>query len=165
MEIKLNDLAKRTGLQKDTIRYYVKIGLLKPKRDPSNGYKLFNKQDVMRLHFISKAKYLGFTLKEIEQIMRESDRGQSPCPMVREFLKRHIETNRYLLQELNHLQQRMETTWEAWQKMPDCEEKMDGYCKMIESIVSPDLAMESAGKTLANNILSCNGLFTAHDRK
>ncbi|MGR9043706.1 MAG: MerR family transcriptional regulator [Gammaproteobacteria bacterium] len=158
MELQLNELAKRTGLHKDTIRYYVKIGLLKPKRDPGNGYKLFNKKDEIRLHFICKAKYLGFTLKEIEQIMSECDRGQSPCPMVREFLWRHIESNRRLLQEHIQLQQRMEAAWNKWQKMPEDQAKMEGFCEMIESIVSADLAIENVNQTMVHGFLSSHDL-------
>lgn len=154
MEFQMNELANRTGLNKDTIRYYVKIGLIKPNRDPGNGYKLFNEKDVIRLRFICKAKYLGFTLKEIQQIMSECDRGQKPCPMVREFLLRHIEINKKHLQEHIKLQERMEAAWEKWQAMPDSQAKAEGYCEMIESIVSADLAIENANETIANWVLS-----------
>ncbi|MGR9116964.1 MAG: MerR family transcriptional regulator [Gammaproteobacteria bacterium] len=156
MELQINELAKRTGLNKDTIRYYVKIGLLKPSRDPVNGYKLFNKKDAIRLRFICKAKYLGFTLKEIEQIMSECDRGQNPCPMVREFLWRHIESNKRHLQEHIQLQQRMEAAWNKWLEMPDSQEKMEGYCEMIESIVNADIAMENINKTMNHDFVSSN---------
>jgi DNA-binding transcriptional MerR regulator len=141
MEFQMNELAKRTKLSKDTIRYYIKIGLLKPKRNFDNGYNLFNDKDIIRLRFICKAKYLGFTLKEIKQIIMECEEGHDPCPMVREFLWRHIETNKKHLTECMSLQERMETAWGKWQAMPDSQTKFDEYCAMIESVVSTDSAI------------------------
>lgn len=144
MQFQVSELAKRTGLNKDTIRYYVKIGLLTPIRDNRNGYKLFDEKDIVRLRFICKAKYLGFTLKEIKQLMDECNRGINPGPMAREFLRRHIESNKKQLQKCLQLQQRMEQAWQKWLDMPDTQAKVEGYCQMIEIIVSDELAMESA---------------------
>lgn len=148
MDIQMNELAKRTELSKDTIRYYIKIDLLKPKRDPDNGYKLFNEKDVTRLRFICKAKYLGFTLKEIKQIILECEQGHNPCEMVREFLKRHIETHKICLQEHIQLQERMEAAWGKWQAMPDNQTKFDEYCAMIETVVSTDSATNLANLSI-----------------
>lgn len=66
MEIK--ELADQSGLSRDTIRYYEKIGLLtKPKRDV-NGYRNYNIEVVTQLKMISRAKELGFTLIEIKKL-------------------------------------------------------------------------------------------------
>jgi len=148
MEFQMNELAKRAELSKDTIRYYIKIGLLKPKRNFDNGYNLFNDKDIVRLRFICKAKYLGFTLKEIKQIIMECEEGHDPCPMVREFLWRHIETNKKHLTECMSLQERMETAWEKWQAMPDNQTKFDEYCAMIESVVSTDSALHNLNQPI-----------------
>ncbi len=142
MQYQMNELAKRSGQTKDTIRYYIKIGFLSPDRNPDNGYKLFDHKDIMRLRFISKAKYLGFTLKEIKQILLECEQGHNACPMVRKFLWRHIETNSKHLQELIALQERMEQAWEKWQTMPDSSTKTDEYCAMIDSVVSPEIVID-----------------------
>ena len=151
MEFQMNELAKRAELSKDTIRYYIKIGLLKPRRNFDNGYNLFNDKDIIRLRFICKAKYLGFTLKEIKQIIIECEEGHDPCPMVREFLWRHIETNKKHLQECMSLQERMETAWEKWQEMPDSQTTSAEYCAMIESVVSKGIAIDYANQMPEQN--------------
>jgi len=151
MQYQMNELAKRTGLSKDTIRYYIKIGLLKPDRNPGNGYKLFDGKDIQRLRFICKAKYLGFTLKEIKQIILECEQGHDACPMVRKFLWRHIEANSKHLKELADLQNRMEQAWEKWQTMPDSQTKTDEYCAMIESVVSSDIAIDCSNQMDKHN--------------
>ncbi|MGR9099161.1 MAG: MerR family transcriptional regulator [Gammaproteobacteria bacterium] len=159
----MNELAKRTGLNKDTLRFYVKIGLLAPVRDPKNGYKLFNEKDVARLVFICKAKYLGFTLKEIKQILGECEEGRSPCPTVREFLRRRLEINKTYLRERFKLQRRMETAWEKWKDLPDCQIKFEGYCEMIESIVDAESAIENADRTLASDFPPATGSIRNRD--
>ncbi len=78
-------LAKKIDVPIYTVRHYTRIGLLKPSRNPGNGYKVYNFSDATRLSFIMAAKELGFTLAEISHILDEAKHGHSPCPMVSEF--------------------------------------------------------------------------------
>lgn len=64
----IGELAQRTGLSRDTIRFYEKIGLIAPsQRQAGNGYKEYSDATVQRLRLIIQAKALGFTLEEIKQ--------------------------------------------------------------------------------------------------
>lgn len=92
--ITVSALARRAGVKPDTVRHYVRIGLLKPRRNPANGYRLFTETDVRRLHFIRQAKALGYTLDEIVQIFHDSASGRSPCPRVREIIQSRITENK-----------------------------------------------------------------------
>lgn len=130
----VSDLAKETQVTADAVRHYVKLGLLQPQRDSENGYKLFSKNDTMRVHFIRNAKSLGFTLKEISEIFSHSEGGNSPCPQVRELLKQHIEENRRRIEELNALQERMEFALQQWSVMPDGSPDGTSVCHLIESL-------------------------------
>jgi len=132
--ITVKELAKRTGVTPDAVRYYVRIGLLKPRRNPGNRYKLFAEADVRRLHFIRQAKSLGYTLDEIAQIFHDSSRGRSPCPRVRQIIQNRIKENRARLEELNVLQRRMEDALGRWQAMPDGLPDGESVCHLIESI-------------------------------
>ncbi len=132
-QMTVRELANRSGVKPDVVRYYVRIELLQPERDNRNGYKLFSEQDVMRIRFIRRAKQLGYTLKEIKQIFAESRSGRSPCTKVREFLERHIQENRTKLAELNALQKRMEQAIEQWENLPDEISAEDSICYLIET--------------------------------
>lgn len=132
--ITVKELAKRTGVTPDTVRHYVRIGLLKPRRNPGNRYKLFTDADVRRLHFIRQAKSLGYTLDEIEKIFHDSSRGRSPCPRVRDIIHSRIHENRVRLVELNALQQRMEDALTRWKAMPDGVPDGESVCHLIEAI-------------------------------
>lgn len=131
-------LAKRTDTPIFTVRYYTRIGLLKPSRNLKNGYKVYKQTDKERLKFITAAKELGFTLAEIEEILDHAAHGESPCPMVREIVVKRIEENRQKLQQMKRLQKRLERAAEVWQTMKDSEP--DGYsvCRLIESFADSD---------------------------
>lgn len=126
-------LAKRTGIPIFTVRYYTRIGLLKPSRDLRNGYKLYKQSDKERLKFINSAKNLGFTLSEIEQILSHAEDGDTPCPMVREIVERRIRENREAIREMKRLQKRLEKAAEMWSGMEDAEPDGHSVCQLIES--------------------------------
>jgi DNA-binding transcriptional MerR regulator len=63
--MKVSDVARRSGVPAHVVRYYTRVGLLRPAREQSNGYRVFTQSDVSRLHFIRLAKNLGYTLEEI----------------------------------------------------------------------------------------------------
>ena len=83
----VNVFATHFEVNGETVSNYAKTGLLHPVRDPANGYQLFSKTDVKHLKFIRRAKHIGFTLKEIKQIMEENVTGKKLCPRIYEFLR------------------------------------------------------------------------------
>jgi MerR family copper efflux transcriptional regulator len=68
----INELSKKTGISAHTIRFYEKSGLIQGKRDESiksNNYHHYDDITVEKLDFIQDAKSVGFTIKEIGQII------------------------------------------------------------------------------------------------
>ncbi|HEX8266266.1 MAG TPA: MerR family DNA-binding protein [Pyrinomonadaceae bacterium] len=127
-------LAKRADVSLFTVRYYTRIGLLKPSRQPSNNYKIYKPSDATRLRFIVAAKELGFTLAEITQILDEAKHGNSPCPMVREIVERRIEENRRKIEELKQLQKKMKRALTDWSEMENSMPNGESVCHLIESV-------------------------------
>ncbi len=65
----IGQVAQRSGMGIETVRFYEREGLLaKPARAPS-GYRQFDGEVVNRLRLIQRAKELGFTLKEIKELL------------------------------------------------------------------------------------------------
>jgi len=81
----VTQLANQCNSTPNAVRYYTKMGLLQPQKDPQNGYRLYNEKEISWLKFIRQAKNLGYTLKEIKNIMHDADENTSPCPRVREI--------------------------------------------------------------------------------
>lgn len=132
----VNELASRAAAPPHVVRYYARIGLLKPRGHQQNGYRLFGKQDAQRLRFIRLAKRLGFTLGEIRQITEHADLGESPCGDVRGIIQKRIRENRAKIDAMLNLQNRMESALELWESMPDGIPDGHHVCHLIESFES-----------------------------
>ena len=67
--IGIGALAKRAGVSIDTVRYYEKTGLLAPQARRPSGYRRYSDLQLSRLRFIRRAQNLGFTLKDIRELL------------------------------------------------------------------------------------------------
>jgi methyltransferase (TIGR00027 family) len=76
MQLKVGELAKRTGLSVRALHHYDAIGLLSPSQRTEGGARLYGRDDLIRLHRIEALKRLGCSLPEIEAALRES--GSAP---------------------------------------------------------------------------------------
>src|SRR5881628_2494351 len=94
-------LASEGGVNVETIRYYERHGLLpKPPRTHS-GYRVFSDDSVKRLRFIRHAQDLGFSLKEIKELLALRVRPGSSCVDVRRKAEAKIVD---VDQKIRHLQ-------------------------------------------------------------
>ena len=62
-------LAAAAGVNVETIRYYERRGLLTPPPRSPAGYRQYSDEALWRLNFIARAKSLGFTLSEVDQLL------------------------------------------------------------------------------------------------
>ena len=69
MSMTIGDAARRSGVSAKTIRYYESIGLIRPASRHGNDYRAYRDQDVEFLRFIQRARSLGFSLKEIDELI------------------------------------------------------------------------------------------------
>jgi len=67
--IGIGNLARRAGVSIDTVRYYEKSGLLAPHARLPSGYRRYGDSQVARLRFIRRAQELGFSLKDISELL------------------------------------------------------------------------------------------------
>ena len=131
-------LAKKADVPLFTVRYYTRIGLLKPSRDLRNGYKVYKPTDRDRLKFISAAKELGFTLSEIEEILDHAAHSESPCPMVRDIVEKRLRENKEKIRELKRLQARLESAIDMWRSMKNSQPDGHSVCRLIESFAEAE---------------------------
>jgi DNA-binding transcriptional MerR regulator len=68
VNLQIKDFANKYSIQADTIRYYEKENILKPKRR-ENGYREYDEECEKQLQLIMVLKQLGFTIKEIQQLL------------------------------------------------------------------------------------------------
>ena len=89
--MRVSDLARKAGTTTETVRHYTDIALLKPERDPNNGYRRYGNTDLRLLHFALKARSLGFTLADIQALAGASREGETPCGQVRTLIETRLE--------------------------------------------------------------------------
>jgi len=69
----IGKLAAAEGIAAETLRYYERIGLLRPEARSAAGYRLYGEEARRRLRFIRRAQALGFTLSEIGELLALGD--------------------------------------------------------------------------------------------
>jgi MerR family transcriptional regulator, copper efflux regulator len=87
-------VASALGLSIDTIRFYERQGLIAPPRRNFSGYRNYSEDAIDRLHFIGDAKRLGFTLKEIKELLSQGVKSTAECgPVTRKAEAKLAEMN------------------------------------------------------------------------
>ena len=75
--MQIGQLATQAGVAIDTVRYYERQGLLPPPERRASGYRQYGQPDIARLRFIRRAKELGFSLQEIQDLLRLSGQADA----------------------------------------------------------------------------------------
>lgn len=148
MPITVNELARQAGVPAHVVRFYTREGLLRPRRHPTNRYRLYRDSDVKRLRFIRRAKFLGFTLSDIGQILRDADRGRSPCPKARKIIVARLSDTERRLAALGALRGRVNRAVKVWRRMPDALPTGESICHLIEAVTEDaglDPTIEQSG--------------------
>ncbi|MCH7852380.1 MAG: MerR family transcriptional regulator [Candidatus Marinimicrobia bacterium] len=78
-----SQLANSAGVNVETLRYYERRGLLPEPPRRASGYRQYSQDDVARLQFIKRAKDLGFTLQEVQELLNLRVDPDTPCAMVK----------------------------------------------------------------------------------
>jgi DNA-binding transcriptional MerR regulator len=102
--IQIGELAKRTALTVDAIRFYERRDLLPKPIRSRGGFRLYSTDEIERLHFIRQMHGLGFSLREIRELIDLRTHKIDACEAVRELLKRKLADVRTKLHELQELE-------------------------------------------------------------
>lgn len=127
--MKIGDLAKKTGLSADAIRFYEKSGLIKGPARSENGYRDFNPDLVEVLSFISHCRSLDIPLGEIKKLLYVRAGSAKSCR----------EANQVIDQQLSNLRQRISKLKKLERQLSElrsvCNEEIDPKdCKIIQSL-------------------------------
>ena len=71
----IGELAARSGLTADALRYYERLGLLQAPRRTRGGFRVYPVETLDRLRFIKQAQTIGLTLHEIGELVGYQDQG------------------------------------------------------------------------------------------
>lgn len=83
LTFKVGEVARKAGVNKETLRYYEKRKLIsKPDRRRS-GYRIFTQHHIDQVKFIKRAQELGFTLSEIKELLELRTDEKTTCSEVK----------------------------------------------------------------------------------
>lgn len=86
----IGELAHRAGINRETLRYYERRGLLLPIRRTASGYRLYSPETEARLGFIKRAQSFGFTLDEILMLLGLRPESPQSCGRVLAMLDEKV---------------------------------------------------------------------------
>jgi MerR family transcriptional regulator, Zn(II)-responsive regulator of zntA len=126
------ELARLADVTPATIRYYARVGLLSPDREPENGYRCFSTADLRRVKFVRQAQALGLTIGNIKAILEKVDRGEAPCRQVRSLVAQRLVRIRKQIADLQATENRVMQAFTSWTIMGDQVPEQGEYCPLIE---------------------------------
>jgi len=131
--MQIGELAKRTALTVDAIRFYEKRRLL-PKPVRSTGrFRLYTDDDTERLRFIQQVQGLGFSLTEIRELIDLRTRKVDACESVRQLVKDKLSDVRAKMQELKGLESElMADLQKCNQELKRRQRHAAGACPVLE---------------------------------
>lgn len=88
--LRIGEVARAAGVNIQTLRYYERRRLLRPVSRALNGYRCYDAESVRLLRFVKHAQGLGFSLREVQALLRLRETRGVPCAQVRERAERKI---------------------------------------------------------------------------
>ena len=101
--LSIGQVAHQAGVGVETIRFYEREGLLEEPPRKSSGYRQYSDQVVKRIHFIKRAQRLGFSLKEINELLLLRVDAQTTCEEVKQHTEAKIAEVERKLVELQRM--------------------------------------------------------------
>lgn len=106
--MRIGELAKATGVEVETIRYYEREKLLPSGSRESNGYRRYGQEHLERLAFIRHCRALDMPLAQIKTLLDFIDKPRSNCGDVNELVDRHLQVVRARIKSMRALERQLD---------------------------------------------------------
>lgn len=106
--MKIGELAQRTGISIETIRFYEAQGLLPPPARAANNYRVYTPEHVEQLAFIAKCRSLDMAHTEIRRLLELQANPQASCEEINHLLDEHLRHVEARIAELTDLKRQIE---------------------------------------------------------
>ena len=126
--MKIGELAEKTQVSTQTVRFYEREGLISKAARAANGYREYGDEALGEMAFIRECQNAGFTLKEIRRLGGLDARWSSCCPEVSELLRGKAEAIEQKLAELKRARKLIA------EMRVRCEDSPGTACPVLESL-------------------------------
>ena len=133
----IGGLARRSGTNPPTIRYYEQIGLLKAPDRKDGGHRVYGPDDLRRLTFIRRCRDFGFPIEQVRSLVDLVENADRSCVEARDLARENLTAVRQKLKELKRLEGSLA------QLVVDCEAACVGgpgpSCVILEDLAEPKM--------------------------
>ena len=115
-------LAKLSGVNSETIRYYEKIKLMPEPPRTDGGHRIYDNEYLKRLSFIRRTRELGFTLKEVRDLLQLVDGDNYTCGEIRDRTVTHLNDVSQKIRDLQKMHRTLKSMASKCEggQVPDC---------------------------------------------
>ena len=130
MQYRIGELAEKCSVNKETIRYYERLGLIPEPNRTKKGYRIYSLQTIDRLNFIKRMQELGFTLNEIDKLLGIVDHNEVKCRDIYDFTVLKLEDIKRKIEDLKKIERMLIDLKDR------CPENKNIYeCPIIETLM------------------------------
>lgn len=122
-------LAKAAEVNIETVRYYQRIGLITEPQKPAQGYRIYPDNTLTIIRFIKRAQQLGFSLKEIADLLKL---GDGRCADVQQRAEQKREQIDNQIKDLKKLRTTLTALIGSCKKNPKL-----SHCTIVETLTAP----------------------------
>lgn len=127
--MKIGELAKRAEVPIETIRFYEREGVVPQPARRASGYREYDELDVRRLQFLRRAKHLGFTLAEIQELLGFSENRGADMAAFNQRAQAKLEDIQMRIAELERVRKALESLLNACPGTGDLE-----HCPILAAL-------------------------------
>lgn len=136
--MRIGELAERSGRTIRTLHFYEELGLLTPASRTKGGFRLYSKDALLRIHWISRLQDLGFSLPEIKEFLNGLHARNTNAPAMMEdlgsFYKTKLDETRAALLRLQALQTELSSALDYLSGCRACAPQTEKHvCRVCEN--------------------------------
>src|ERR1700693_5353033 len=135
--LQIGQVAHKTGLSVDAIRFYEKSGLLARPMRTQGGYRPHHDREIADLEFIQKAQQLGFSLNEIRELFSIQRHPHGVCVHVRDLIAQKLAIVRAKIAELQRMETQLARALRHCRTALRQPSKHQDSCPVLEAITKP----------------------------
>lgn len=149
-QLTIGQVAKRSGVNFQTVRFYEKARIVLPLGRRDSGYRFYGEDAVKKIQFIKNAQALGFTLKEIKGLLKLRVRKKVQCNQVKSKAQTKLNQVQEKISSLRSLEKALKSLVKAC-----CDQKTTDHCPVLQTLEIED--SEKRPAALSSHHLSLKG--------
>jgi len=136
----IGDASKASKVSAKMIRYYERTGLIPPAERTHSGYRTYSQSDIHRLHFIRRARDLGFSVAEIKDLLNLWNDQSRRSADVKHLAEQHIAELERRMENMRQMAKTLKTL------IKSCAGNHRPDCPILDELQQPDHGAIETGK-------------------